>query len=139
MPATAVRLARKLCGLFFGEPGPDERAVRTLAADLREHELDVSWGVATILRSRAFFAEANVGTRVQSPVDYILGATTALGCARATSPPSTLVLADWMARLGQDLFDPPNVGGWPGGRSWVSSRWLVVAPISRRTWSPGCR
>ena len=24
------------------------------------------------------------------------------------------MLADWAARLGQDLFNPPNVGGWPG-------------------------
>ncbi len=40
-------------------------------------------------------------------------------------PPSTLVLADWAARLGQDLFNPPNVGGWPGGRSWLSARSLI--------------
>ena len=41
-------------------------------------------------------------------------------------PPSTLVLADWSARLGQDLFYPPNVAGWPGGRSWLSARACVV-------------
>ena len=40
-------------------------------------------------------------------------------------PPSTLVLADWSARLGQDLFNPPNVGGWPGGRNWLSARSLI--------------
>ena len=36
--------------------------------------------------------------------------------------PSTPVLADWCGRLGQDLFYPPNVGGWPGGRSWITTR-----------------
>ena len=36
--------------------------------------------------------------------------------------PSTPVLADWCGRLGQDLFDPPNVGGWPGGRAWITTR-----------------
>ena len=40
-------------------------------------------------------------------------------------PPSTLVLADWAARLGQNLFYPPNVGGWPGGRAWLSTRAAV--------------
>jgi uncharacterized protein (DUF1800 family) len=40
--------------------------------------------------------------------------------------PSTLALADWAARMGQDLFDPPNVGGWPGGRAWVTSRALIA-------------
>ena len=30
-----------------------------------------------------------------------------------------------MTRLGQDLFFPPNVGGWPGGRAWLSGRAVV--------------
>lgn len=67
MPATSLRLARRLCGLLFGETGLDETAVRSLAAGLREHGLDVAWGVGTILRSNAFFADANIGTRVLGP------------------------------------------------------------------------
>jgi len=79
--------------------------------------------VATILNSGAFFAETNIGTRVLGPPEFLLGAAIALD--RSDPPPSTLVLADWMARLGQDLFYPPNVGGWPGGRAWLSSRSLI--------------
>ncbi len=41
-------------------------------------------------------------------------------------PPSTLLLAEWTRRLGQELFFPPNVGGWPGGRSWLSGRTVVA-------------
>jgi hypothetical protein len=40
-------------------------------------------------------------------------------------PSSTLVLAEWCGRLGQDLFYPPNVGGWPGGRSWLTTRSVI--------------
>jgi hypothetical protein len=36
------------------------------------------------------------------------------------------VLADWIAELGQELFYPPNVGGWPGGRSWLSPRTMIA-------------
>jgi len=123
MPATSLRLARRLCGLFFGEAGLGDSAVRALAAGLREHQLNVAWAIATILRSTSFFDDDNIGTRVLSPIEFTVGATIALG--RTDTPPSTLVLADWMARLGQDLFYPPNVSGWPGGRSWVSSRSLI--------------
>jgi hypothetical protein len=28
--------------------------------------------------------------------------------------------------LGQNLFDPPNVGGWPGGRDWISPRSMIL-------------
>ena len=122
-PATSRRLAWRLCGLFFGEPGIAPAALEALAAGLRAHQLDIGWGVATILRSRAFFDESNLGTRVLGPPEFVLGAAVALG--RTDPPPSTMVLADWCARLGQDLFYPPNVGGWPGGRTWLTARSLI--------------
>ena len=84
MPATSLRLARRLCGLFFGESGPVDAAVRSLAANLRVHRLDVGWGVATFLRSGAFFADSNIGTRVLSPIEYVIGSTIALGRARTS-------------------------------------------------------
>ena len=40
-------------------------------------------------------------------------------------PPSSLVLGEWAARLGQDLFYPPNVGGWKGGRDWLTSQAII--------------
>jgi uncharacterized protein (DUF1800 family) len=122
-PAMAVRLATRLCGAFLGEGAVDAPAVSALAEGLRAHELDIGWGVATILRSRAFFAAANLGTRVLDPLGFLAGAARALELL--DPPPSTLVLADWAARLGQDLFYPPNVGGWPGGRSWLTTRSLI--------------
>jgi uncharacterized protein (DUF1800 family) len=61
---------------------------------------------------------------VAAPAEFVAGAARAL--ALFDPAPSTLAMADWSARMGQDLFDPPNVGGWPGGRAWVSSRALVA-------------
>src|SRR5262249_10270664 len=48
----------------------------------------------------------------------------ALECWR--DPPSTLVVAEWVSRMGEDLFYPPNVGGWNGGRAWPSTRTIVA-------------
>ena len=119
-PGTARRLAWRLCHEFFGEGAVGDRATDALAAGLRAHDLDIGWGVATVLRSRLFYDGANLGRRIASPIDYVLGAVRALEMLDpAPSPP---VLADWCGRLGQDLFYPPNVGGWPGGRSWITTR-----------------
>jgi uncharacterized protein (DUF1800 family) len=123
-PATAERLAGKLCRLFFGEGALPSGAASALAAGLRENNLDIGWGVGLILRSRLFFAEANVRTRVLGPVEFAVGAARALGLFDPA--PSTLALADWAARMGQDLFEPPNVGGWPGGRAWIHTRGLAA-------------
>jgi uncharacterized protein (DUF1800 family) len=121
-PATADRLAWRICDLLMGE-SVTKAEIKALADGLRSHQLDVGWAVATVLRSRTFFASSNLGTRVQSPIEYTVGAVRALELL--DPPPSTLVLADWAARLGQDLFNPPNVGGWPGGRTWLSARSLI--------------
>jgi uncharacterized protein (DUF1800 family) len=122
-PATAQRLAVRLCEQFMGEGAVDAHALGALAAGLRQHDLNIGWAVETILRSRAFFAEANLGTRVLGPVEFLLGPARALELF--DPPPSTLLLADWSARLGQDLFYPPNVGGWSSGRNWISTRAMI--------------
>ena len=35
-------------------------------------------------------------------------------------------MADWSARMGQDVYDPPNVGGWPVGRKWIHTRSMIA-------------
>jgi uncharacterized protein (DUF1800 family) len=122
-PATAERVAWRLCDTFLGEGAVHAEAIRDLAAGLRQHHLDVGWAVETILRSQVFFAEANLGRRILGPVEYVVGTARALELFEPS--PSTLVLAEMAGNLGMDLFHPPNVGGWPGGRSWITARAVV--------------
>jgi len=35
-------------------------------------------------------------------------------------------MAEWLSRMGLDLFYPPNVGGWNGGKAWLSTRSLIA-------------
>jgi uncharacterized protein (DUF1800 family) len=119
-PATSRRLAWRVCELFLGEKALQSADIGALADGLRARNLDIGWAVETVLRSRIFFADENLGSRVLSPVEYVIGAARALELL--DPPSSTLVLAEWCGRLGQDLFYPPNVGGWPGGRSWLTTR-----------------
>jgi uncharacterized protein (DUF1800 family) len=122
-PATAKRIAWRICELFLGERALKSADIAGLTEGLRQRQLDIAWAVETVLRSRLFFAEENLANRVLEPVAYVVGAARALELF--DPPSSTLVLAEWCGRLGQDLFYPPNVGGWPGGRSWLTTRALV--------------
>jgi uncharacterized protein (DUF1800 family) len=122
-PATARRLAWRVAGTFLGERAMARADLNALADGLRRRNLDVGWAVETVLRSRLFFAPESLGDRVVGPAEYVVGAARALELF--DPPSSTLVLAEWAARLGQDLFYPPNVGGWPGGRAWLTTRALV--------------
>ena len=112
-------MAWRVCKLFLSQKAMEAADLDALADGLRARDLDMGWGVETVLRSQLFFADANLGDRVLSPVEYVIGAARAL---ELFEPPcSTLTLANWCVRLGQDLFYPPNVVGWPGGRSWLGS------------------
>jgi uncharacterized protein (DUF1800 family) len=123
-PATSRRLAWRLCDLFMGEGAANAAALDALAAGLRAHDLDVGWAVGTVLRSRLFFGEKNRGNRVLGPVEYAVGVARAL--ERFDSPPRSLLLGEWVARMGMELFYPPNVGGWSGGRAWLTTQRIVA-------------
>jgi uncharacterized protein (DUF1800 family) len=118
--ASAKRLAVRLGEQFFGEGILDTAGLDALTDILRRNNLRVGRTVETMLRSRAFFADKNLGTRVVSPAEYVIGVVRALEMLEP--PPSTVALADWITLLGMDLFYPPNVFGWPGGRRWIDTR-----------------
>jgi uncharacterized protein (DUF1800 family) len=42
------------------------------------------------------------------------------------TPSATLPLAVLAAGMGQNLFAPPNVKGWPGGEQWINSASLLA-------------
>ena len=86
----------------MGEASLDAHAIDCLANGLTEHGLDIGWGVATVLRSRSFFADANMGTRVLGPVEFVIGAVRALGYKSAA--PGTLLLAEWIKPPGPGAF-----------------------------------
>jgi uncharacterized protein (DUF1800 family) len=122
-PATAQRLAFRICEAFLGENVAGKAELKALADGLRARDLDIGWAVETVLRSRLFFDDKNLGNRVVGPAEFVIASTRMLELF--DSPPSTLLLADWSARMGQDLFQPPNVGGWAGGRDWLSSQAMI--------------
>ena len=79
--------------------------------------------VGVILRSRHFYAGTNHRQRIAGPVEFAAGLLRVLEVPRADV--SLLALAAACERQGQDLFYPPNVKGWDGGRSWLTSTTIL--------------
>jgi len=73
-----------------------------------------------ILLSDAFYADAAFQQRNSSPTKFVIGTVRELG---AVVPPRRMTQA--LTLMGQDLFNPPNVGGWPGGVTWINASTLV--------------
>jgi uncharacterized protein (DUF1800 family) len=129
--ATADRLAWRICDALMGEGTVGPGMLSALAAGLRASRLDVGRAVETVLRSAHFFDRKNLGAMVLDPAGMVVGPPRALGLTDRGVDPQAL--AAWMAAMGQDLFYPPNVGGWAGGRAWLSTR-AVIARTNYASW-----
>lgn len=123
-PAAAEFLCRKLYRFFVSdgaEPGPE--LIQPLAEELRKNSSNIRNVVEMILRSRHFYAQANHRQRIAGPVEFAAGLLRVLEVPRAEV--SLLALAAACERQGQDLFYPPNVKGWDGGKTWLTSTTLL--------------
>ncbi len=72
--------------------------------------------------SRLFFSPACRGGYIKSPLHFYLGLVQDLGLSVAPLPRQ---LIGNLRSMGQMPFDPPNVRGWVGGRSWINSATLA--------------
>ena len=82
-----------------------------------------------MLRSRLFHSDECRTKRVKSPVVLAIGA---IRGGEAFAPPPDLVeLESHLTRMGQRLFYPPNVAGWPGGMAWLRGSTVLRAPTSQ--------
>jgi uncharacterized protein (DUF1800 family) len=117
--ACARFLASKLWR-FYVSPEPPTELIELLASRWRERDLDVSWLIECMLRSRAFFSAEAVGSLVRSPVDLVVGTARAWG-----GKPDLRALESAATAMGQALFEPPGVQGWESGQAWIhTSAWI---------------
>ena len=112
-------LALKLLRQFV-EPSPPKDHIDALAARIRHHNYEWSPILRELFASRLFFSPEARLSIIKSPVELLLGAIRQL-----KAKPNLQNVARLSAELGQDLFEPPTVKGWDGGRLWISSTTLI--------------
>lgn len=119
-PAAARFLAGKIFRFFAHEeaPGP---VLEALAKTLREHDFELRPFLSQLFRCKEFYSERARGSRIKSPVELVVGSLRLLGM----DPGESVTPALLAAQLGQNLFQPPNVKGWDGGRDWISTSTIV--------------
>lgn len=119
-PACARYVTAKLWREFVSDE-PDVREVERLAAQFRNSGYQLKPLLRGLLTLPQFWVPETHGTLVKSPVELLVGTIRLLELP--INDPT--MLAKYGKRLGQDLFDPPNVKGWPGGTRWITSETLL--------------
>lgn len=72
---------------------------------------------------------------IKQPTEYVVGVLRALGVGVPELSDPKLALLPLMASMGQVLFDPPSVGGWPQNEYWLSTaaalaRWRFASKLA---------
>lgn len=118
--ATAPFIVRKLLTAFVS-PTPSDAYVARLAAGYRRTRHDTKALLRDIMSSPEFTAADTYRALIKSPTELMIHTAKAFG-------DKTLVrlITGNGAGMGQVLFDPPSVGGWPENESWVSSNTMLA-------------
>jgi len=119
--ATAERLSTRLFS-FFAYPNPEPEVVHHLADTFQKNRYDIGAVVREIFAMDAFYSEKAYRALVKSPAELVAQTLKATGA----DANGYLAAAAAMAPMGQVLFYPPNVAGWPAGTSWINSSTLLT-------------
>lgn len=119
-PQTAEFIVGKLWREFVS-PQPDAVEVRRIARMFRDNRYNIRVALRALLTSDAFYAPQNRAALIKSPVDLIVGTLRQFRFETGEVAPFLLAAR----QLGQDVFAPPNVKGWPGGDAWINSATLL--------------
>lgn len=127
-PQAAMYVCRKLWTWFaYPAPAPGLKALLAgFAATFETNNYEVRPVLREMFNHDEFYSDAAKSRTVKSPVDYVVGAFRALGVKSiGKTIGNSPELVDMLEDMGMELFEPPNVAGWPGGKRWITTGTLV--------------
>jgi len=119
--ATAPFVVRRVLAQFVHRT-PADALVDRLAARFRAARYDLKSLMRDVFTSPELSSPESYRALVKSPIEFMVSVAKALG----TTPQLTRAISGASSGMGQVLFDPPSVGGWPRNEAWVSSNTVVA-------------
>ena len=120
-PETATFVTTKLWREFVSDT-PDPARIAPVAAQFRASHYDIKVALRGLFLSDAFWDDDDRGVLVKSPAEFVVGTLRTFDIGYDNTAP----FAAEIRALGENLFYPPNVKGWPGGTIWINSSTLLA-------------
>ncbi|WP_343744396.1 DUF1800 domain-containing protein [Chitinophaga sp.] len=117
---TATFITTKLFK-YFVDDTPDDTLIQSLSEKFYHSGYDIKTLMREIFMADWFYDSKYIGNRIKSPIELLVGIRRTV--PMAFEQEETMLV--FQRILGQMLFYPPNVAGWPGGRSWIDSSSLM--------------
>ncbi len=119
-PACARFWADRLLN-FFVYNNPEPQLIDAVAALIRKNDYHLLPVMSTLLRSNVFFSDRAYRALVKSPVEFVVGTYKTFGIKPIDERAQRALV-----QMGQIVFYPPNVAGWPGGANWLTSQTMIA-------------
>ena len=119
---TSEYIASKIYRYFVREEVSPELK-KKLGAELRKVNYEIAPFLTMIFMSKDFYSQASISNQVKSPVEFVISTYKKLGLKEV---PGIVDFNEATDAMGQKLFFPPNVAGWPEGKSWITPGLLMV-------------
>jgi uncharacterized protein (DUF1800 family) len=117
-PDTARYLATKLYRFFVSETGAVSDAfVNRIATVYLTSGYDMRTVMRNVLLAPEFWDSSAYFARYSWPVEFVVKLIKNVGWTGFTVASALAPLSN----MGQNLFEPPNVGGWEQGQGWFST------------------
>ena len=129
-PATATFITTKIYKFFVNEI-PNPEIIRQLSSKFRNSGYDIKGLMNEIFSSDWFYADENIGVKIKSPIELMSGILRIIPI-EFDNPQSII---QFQRLLGQMLLFPPNVAGWPSGKSWIDSSTLLLRMQLPQIWT----
>jgi uncharacterized protein (DUF1800 family) len=115
LPACGTRLARKLIS-FFCTDDPSDDFIDRVSQVYLSSEQNMREVLRAIFTDPVFVSDRSYHQNIKSPAELVVGTVKTLQVKKLDGDLPAL-----MARMGQNLFEPPNVKGWDGGMNWIAT------------------
>lgn len=114
-PNIPYLITRKILKWFIYD-NPKEELVRYYGDYFKKMNFEIKPLLTKIFTEE--FAKKNAGSKIKNPLEYSLQLMDELNVENA----NTKLIAIFVKEQGMDLFNQPNVKGWDGGNSWLTSQ-----------------
>ncbi len=121
----AARFIGKKLFEYFAYENPEPHVVEHLAAVAKRSNFNIKAILRDLfLNTKEFYSDKAIHALIKWPAYYVVSAVRLLQASIATRNLNN----NNLRAMGQWLFWPPDVAGWPGGTEWIStSQYLARA------------
>lgn len=121
------QIAKYICEKLykaFVQPEPDTLIIEGLAVSFLASDFELAPVLKQLFKSEHFFDDKILGVQIKSPIEYFMQFVKSGEFSYNEEILEGIVYYSFL--IGQQLFNPTDVAGWPGDKAWVNNNTITT-------------